>query len=358
MTGLNTKEDQIIDLLTATNAKLDAILDALGAPPPTSTVTLANVLTVLNHIDATLGDPEQSVFTIWNLLGEIPPVLGQINDHIGFPTGDATTTALGRLAAIERLSRCSCPPEAPDLTDPDAPCTEPFTSEPDRVLAATSYPGRVFARWPLPLPDGITEGHFLDPAIPGGEIVRSSDIEGWFLYVQSSASHFSLNPTSNDLDITNAWINIDVRSEEIAISVDAGFTLTAYICVPGGTVEPPPDCVTFTSQLMNLDNDPGNYHIERHAIEWPDTFTRQHNQEDFVYSGWAVAVGNFIGYRLRRVSGTNARLVARKLDGSYLIEMLNETLYTINEGTQFILVDAYNSEADEFSIEFCIPVES
>ena len=100
MTGLNTKNSDIIDLITATNNKLDAILTALGAPPPTSTVTLADIKDVLEDIKSAVVPIEQaindlkaylidtmgerlpeSIFTIWNMQREILTAAGGILDN-------------------------------------------------------------------------------------------------------------------------------------------------------------------------------------------------------------------------------------------------------------------------------------
>lgn len=56
MTGLNTKSGDIIDLITLTNEKLDALLSALGAPPPTATTTLDDIKAVLDSINTTTSD--------------------------------------------------------------------------------------------------------------------------------------------------------------------------------------------------------------------------------------------------------------------------------------------------------------
>lgn len=75
-TGLNTTLDQLITQLvnqhTATSNKLDAILSALGAPPPTQTVTLQNVvdaITALNTNITTFRGEQDAQQTV--LLGAV-----------------------------------------------------------------------------------------------------------------------------------------------------------------------------------------------------------------------------------------------------------------------------------------------
>jgi hypothetical protein len=345
MTGLNTKEDSIITLLTATNNKLDAVLEALGAPIPTSTVTLADVLTVLNKINDTLGDPEDSVFTIWNLLGEIPPALSQIVDNIGFPTGDATTTVIGRLAAIERLSKCACPPDAPDLTDPDAPCSEPFVSNPVLTRVSSAYPGRVFAGWIDPPPDGLVLDHFLETDISPSEIVRSTDVSGWSIYIQSTARLASLSPLSTNLVATNSWIDLDIYDEHMAISVPEGNDLLVYICVPGGTIEPP-SCYTFTSEQSVLKS---TFAGARYLPDWSIYDVPVITNETADNEVWVS--GNWTGWTWETTT-SNMVIVIELTPGSITIQ--TSSTGTLPPSTESYLV-AFVSQYNAFDLNFCPP---
>lgn len=96
----------IIDRITAletaigvTNTKLQSLIDALDVLRGTGP---ENTIKSINQ-------------SIWNLVGpapgrtltEIHEVLAALKTNLGNPTGDATTTALGRLAAIENATVAS-----------------------------------------------------------------------------------------------------------------------------------------------------------------------------------------------------------------------------------------------------------
>lgn len=154
---LAIQHNDLMQKLDQTNIKLDALLTALGAPPPTPTTTLADIAAILNaiHLDtisldqkllrirnsiaplteAQPAETQESIhWLLYRLMDAINPtwprpdgtallpatqqmlavlvpeladglqLLTQIRQALGSPTGDATSTALGLLASIQFAS--------------------------------------------------------------------------------------------------------------------------------------------------------------------------------------------------------------------------------------------------------------
>jgi hypothetical protein len=179
---------------------------------------------------------EGSIFTVWNMLLNLTPAVVGIYDATGIPTGDATTTVLGRLAAIERLALCACGPQPPSPEDVDG-CASPVLSA--LSAAPSGYDGRVFAYW-LELPDGAQLAGELDPAVEGAEIEPVSTWAGWSAFILSKSSTIaSLDPRSPIVSATNQWLSLDTVTFA-AFNVPAGNDITVYLCrdetVPIGCV--------------------------------------------------------------------------------------------------------------------------
>lgn len=260
--GLNHKVAAVLEematQLTALSG-IDSSIDAIRGTENLTLVSLNNNISGLRADIADLAEQLSSVLgvreegdlnTVWIFLDEITTSIKALEDHVGIPTGDATTTVIGYLSTIAGLARCNCPAQPPNLSDPSSPCTDPFVSTPSLTTTAPAYPGRIFAGWQEPAPDGLVITTFLPTPIAPAEIVRSTEVGGWKLYVQSDAHLASLNPTSETLVLTNEWIDIDDASEELAVSVDAPFSLVVYICIPEGAVWT--DCI-------DLDSSEGTY---------------------------------------------------------------------------------------------------
>jgi hypothetical protein len=203
----------------------------------------------LPQLIQTVGIPaDGSIFTIWNMMYQNIAVFAQIRDAIGQETGDATTTVLGRLSAIERASLCACGPQPPSPSDPNG-CAEPTVSS--FSVAPEAYSGRVFAVW-LGLPSGAEFRSELDPGVDAAEIGPSVNWAGWKAFILSRSSTIaSLDPRQALVYATNTWIDL-TSITYAAFNVPAGNDIQVYLCrdetVPEG-------CLNIPSRLSTLESD-------------------------------------------------------------------------------------------------------
>lgn len=414
---LATQNAAILEAMTATNAKLDALLEAFGVPPPTATVTLADIKDVLDDIhadtqsidlkllrvrdaiaplgeDLPTDDKSAMAWSLYRLMDATAPawprptsapiqpslellrqafadvvginadgttaltVLGRltslldttdnIENNIGQPTGDATTTVLGRLAAIERLSECGCGPQPPDPTDPDG-CADPFVSSaPSASIAA--YPGRSFAVFHETPPDGLLITDSMDLGVANVEISPEATWTGWRVFVLSKASaYYSEDPTRTGLWPTNTWRDLDeAQSFALAFSVPAG-DITVYLCGPTD-VPPEIECTTIESQSVTIVG-----FGARQAIVWPEPFTSSSTDEaGNSYSANQVLIGDYQNWTIRVVTGAGARLVlfVGATNSNVFIDGGDTT--TISTTTTSLFLDDLNY-GGAFSIEICPP---
>jgi hypothetical protein len=93
MSDLTTRLNAITSRQDDTNAKLDAILAALGAPPPTATVTLVDVINTLDANNQTVLNAVSALNTSNQLLGSILLVLQSIDSNISSVLGRTTAIA-------------------------------------------------------------------------------------------------------------------------------------------------------------------------------------------------------------------------------------------------------------------------
>lgn len=286
---------QLTDQHNELMLKMDALLSALGAPPPTPTATLADLLEELQSINS-------RVLTLRNAVGIIPTDAGfslltqmaSLLNRIGTPTGDATTTVLGRLAAVEsatvatatalgiptgdatttalgllksiqfatsnlnnvlglpnfdgylipnylaaimlNTSICQCDPQAPDDTDQ---CLTLLISSGMLLLPSDIVPGLGSinaAVWPGPLPSDIAYGTIFGVGYDKTSLVPTEghSWDGWRVFVQSTSDNFAFQTTSIARYQTNQWITI-TGTDEISILVDGSASVVAYLCRHDGS---------------------------------------------------------------------------------------------------------------------------
>jgi len=331
MTNLSDKfgsfEEQVAaqhaELLTEmrlTNAKLDALIAALGGAPPTATITLADVVEKLEEqrlilsdvhldtmsmdqkllrirdaiwpLDMTMppGDDNTIPWLLYRLVDAINPTwprptsvpaqpalsallqlaqlqlpqLTEIQEALGTPSGDASTTALGYLSSIQYSNAgiyqstgasagspntilellaanadagCGC--ASPNAMPTG--CAAPFRSTAMAILPAGIVPGAdslILARWSTPLPAGVSFGTVFGLSNNDSELHRDS-WDGWRMYVASDQSQFALNPLGLERYPTNTWLDVPALgapsqgSGNIAFSVQEHGALTVTLCPAG-----------------------------------------------------------------------------------------------------------------------------
>ena len=404
--GLNIKEQQLIDLLTITNQKLDTIITQLGGVPPSGQYTIDDLWQVMSDIHLDTQSIDQKLLAIRNA---IIPQAGDIDPHypmqtaltrfynswlswlatndvdwvavmgtpqsttdnvlewlsgIGHVTGDATTTILGRLTAIENYSKCACGPIAPTPDDPDG-CADQYVSV--RLATSAAYDGRSFAGFAPPVPPPATFTDVFDIGLPYTEISVPSTPIPWRVFGYSqSASVYMHNPLNVTQYPTNQWIplaNEDLIT--LAFSVDPGNDLVVYLCPQAGP--PFADCVTRASEIMTVTYPVG---------VTPPSHTRYYTPLDNlgldlvtqVTSGGQTFTFNvpdsgtssdMIGVSVELLSGPFARVIWINTSGGSFTQGLTTIgqQFTVPEHTTFFAVDNWQtndiSPAAPYTVELC-----
>jgi hypothetical protein len=374
--GLNTKLAAVLTNLSTVLTDLSSVVADLNGLRGLDNLGLGDLNGNLAAIRETLNDTQELLNNQYLLLGDtIGARVGEdslslwaltegIYNNIGQPTGDATTTVLGRLSAIERLLKCGCPPEGPDLTDPDVPCSEPYTSIAFRTQTTSLYPGRVFAGWLLPPPVGITANSFLEVPVGDCELNRTTSDPGYFIYIQSQAPTASLNPLNPQVVRTNEWLDWSLYDENIAVSVAEPYDLTVYICTPGE--------VTWTD-CININSIQSTYHTDQpfsmdlHVIQLDTipgatlTYTwfangNTHSFDDIN----TVVTDNWHGVKITMTAGVKTRITW--LDTSGAMDGVNldsiGANYTIPIDTTMVTIANFTTtdpSTHPFSVEICPP---
>jgi len=295
--------------------------------------------------------------TLWQLLNGL-------YNNIGIPTGDATTSVLGRLAAIERLSKCNCAPDAPDLTSEDSPCSSPYTSIAEATRVSSDFPGRIFAGFAAPSPDGIALTNWLAEPIPSCELVRSGSLVGFYAYIQSSAPLASLNP-ANALQVrTNSWLAIDGYELDMAISVPTGNDLTVYLCIPAGTTWT--DCINIDSEFVVYSTD-APFSLNVQAIRFntiPVLATTDHwsadGSEQTLSTDNTVVTTDMQNTVVNLVSGSNVWVYWIDSSGASHHSSLDAAgaSFTVPEPTIALVIGNFGDSSPsthEFTIQICPP---
>lgn len=373
--------------------KLDAVLTALGAPPPTAVVTLADVLQELQSMNS-------RVFSLRNAVGIIPTdagisLLAQVASLVtritavesatvatatalGIPTGDATTTALGRLAAIES---CVCLLAGQVPTDPGtSECESPFTSGYTWELVLTSEGGGEFgvgvvlhvAAFAQPLPPGLVEGTIYALTPPSGtvsELAPTGTWDGWRVYVKSSASTYGDSITPGVRHPTNEWRDLTGTGTNI-FSVYRPDDITVYLCGPdnggnGGNGGPLVECTEASSQNVSVDPNNG-VPIRQMAIipGWPDVRNYLIVNPTFTayFDPPCIHYGDLAGYQVNCISG-RVRIVYRieGVESTQGTEITTGGSYTLPAGCNVVDFDDFVAPdtpgTGAFVMELCPPQE-
>lgn len=377
-TGLNQKVAQLLIDAAAQIAALggiDTSVDAIRGPELSTLdnlkagldATQAAVEALAAQLQDVLGVREEgNLNTVWIFLDEMNDKLEELINNVGIPTGDATTTVLGRLAAIERLSRCNCPPEPPDLTDPSSPCAEPYISNPFYTRTVSDYPGRLFAGWTAPPPYPLTMDSFLTVPADPCELNRPLGSTGYSIYVQSTAQLASLNPLFAIQTRTNEWVSLDAYSEDMCVSVPAGNDLTVYICLPSDLVWT--DCEVLDSTAVTYSTD-APLSIDAQGIvlsSIPGLETTQDwfadSQEQHISVEGVVVTTDMFGVTVTLKSGTGLRIYwvpAGDNAASHDITVIDDS-YTLTAHTHIFFISnvGFSSAASSpFEVEICPPGE-
>jgi len=258
----------------------------------------------------------------------------------------------------------------PDTTSPDG-CETPLPSDPASSVAVAGWDNRVFAVWVEPLPQGLNTTTFLDPPT-GAEysVTAPGSIKIW---VQSArAGTFSIDPEGTTAYPTNQWVPF-TGSIDIAVSVQAGADILAFLCIPAGLF----DCTERESAIVSQDvvADPGGEFISTNRFALIDgiggtltnTITAQNGDVVVTLDRSDVALAvDAVGWQVRRVSGAAMRAAWVSLDddafGSMVWTTSETDLRSIPESTTFFWVDnnddsSASNHSGTFTVEICPPGE-
>jgi hypothetical protein len=410
---LLTQHQTLISALTATNQKLDALITAMGAPPPTQAVTLADVLQVLSdiHLDTMSldqkllrirdaiapldeplppGDKVSIAWSMYRLVDSVAPpwprplsiplqpafellranlaesigifgthspepilqLLFNLQRGMGLPTGDATTTALGYLSQIANQTKCGCGPLAPQPGDPNG-CASPIESEISVVEA-----GRLYATWASPLPAGTTRTNQYTLSRPDIEISPATTWEGWRLFVLSrTAATYQRAPGRPGRFYTNEWLDLEPLNFPLAISVDESADVQAYLCAPaplagGGCDEVAGNTVVVFGDGTNYAVvwSNGTSSVNRGVDGFGDPVTFTANAAAFLTVDWHNRY-----FKVVRISGDPNPVVLyyyRPSEQQLRQRWLNETSYVqMTDHTDVVFVRSLNGAP--FMLEIC-----
>lgn len=375
-TGLNVKVAIVIEDLATIDARItgleEQVRDVRGADLTTLDDLKADLASMAEAQSVFYDNAIEALTGLIDAVGLLPvgdsdtvrSLLQELRSGIGINPGDATSSVIGHLSAIERLSRCNCPPEPPDLTDPDAPCADPYTSVPLYTRSTDLYPGRVFAGFLEPPPTGLTMDSFLSTPVDKVELHRTSDSAGYWIYVQSSAPLASLNPLNPLLVKTNEWLDLTLYEADIAVSVPDTADLTVYICTPGDLAWV--DCIELTSAFSTYStNAPFTMDVQAinfesvPTLEATDNWT-QGGTTNTLSLDSSVVTSDMFGVKVELVSGANVRVLWRRTDGiEDHTDIASAGLdYTIIAHTNVFTIGNYpasDPSAHPFTINLCPP---
>lgn len=296
--------------------------------------------------------------TLYEVLQDADAQAALIVDHIGTPTGDATTTVLGRLAAIENLLKCVCGDFPPDLTDPSG-CESPLESLPGALAVIPGDSGRVYATWPLTLPDGFSndaDSTYGDPHAG----IKFDDPDGTYtVYVQSQRSHTFQGAHGALIEQPcNTWLSF-APDTTYEFNVPAGSDIHVYVCyTPAAGFT---DCVNIGSLVGSYEQLDSSAVFNSSYAVWtsiPGISTT--NSE--VYSGhtfqWdnsvAVAVVDAIGWTFTKESGPDIRFLVKEPDGTVHVLTIASSPLTLTMHTATLWCDlGSGGDTSSFSFEVC-----
>jgi hypothetical protein len=185
--------------------------------------------TQTESIIALLSTISDNTIDLSSLISATNTALADLLDRFGAAEAGPSGTLLGILQDVRTNTTTGCNSNPPEVDDPDG-CVEPFVST--TQVTSSDYDNRTFAIFPTIMPDGLTEGDFLDPSVAGNAEITHTESGIWKVYVLScSSSTFSINPTSPVLLPTNRWVDVSIYPD-MAFSVPSGGDIVVYICVP------------------------------------------------------------------------------------------------------------------------------
>lgn len=266
--------------------KIDALHSAFG-------YSAVSGWSLRAHLENALGS--EAGISLYNLLDQAGINLFNVLSAIGTPTGDATTTVLGRLIAI---MGCAC--STASHFNPPLPLAADclgtqYQSSGFSIAEYGAQGDMAIAYWET-APEGITQAGV-------GELTPDTDWTGWKVYVTSTAEYFGYKSGFSNRLPTNTWIELDsYGSDTLTFAVDKGYGLTVTLCSPssGSGVEIG-TCFTINSQALTSSRWGYVYHI----LVFPEIpgFTRlTHPPTDptDTYGGAYVGLqGDFTGWNIK-----------------------------------------------------------
>lgn len=212
--------------------QMNMAMGLIGSPTTGSVLGRLDRLQVaLGALSSTAGTDGLQTTSVRGLLNSIAALLDELDDDIGEATGDATTTLLGRLAAIERLTATGLGLNPPTGTA----CSAPALST-GQLLAPFAIAGGtnvIYAQWPEALPGGVVFGSIFGVNGPRVELNLAPGFaswDGWRIAAMSRAQQFAYDMSINRYP-TNQWVPLSGNGP-IAVSVEAIYGVTAWICPP------------------------------------------------------------------------------------------------------------------------------
>jgi hypothetical protein len=290
--------------------------------------------------------------------------LTAIDTAIGIPSGDATTTVLGRLSAIELLltntlanwgdpgdatgtllatlhdvRACICLVAGKVPTPPTTElCEEPFIS-----TGSAFYPGwpgfgtgANVATWSAPLPDGVVFGTIFGITIDNTELQRDISWNGVLIWVESDAPAFALSFATVDRYPTNQWVSLP-DTDNIAISVDSISGIKVYLCIPDAPVG---DCYV-TGSILQGDGD------------YVATFSAIPELEPYLLEGTNTLMESAGSYTFTLIAGGGVVNPVRFTPGIPGADLIADIPYTTTEVPLSEKV-WYVRSLEPFSVQVCI----
>jgi hypothetical protein len=258
----------LAQLLTAVNlvrgvepsGNLGQLVQAVAALRGVNNATLSTLLSQTEFVTQT---------QLLNVL------LTQIRDAIGIPTGDATTTVLGRLAAIERLLMTTAAGLPPILQQDDYTSGAPIVFE-----------GRKYATWPSP-PAGTSS------AAPFYQLSPASSWDGWQFYIQTNDPAPQWNTT---VVAPNFWYDM-AGNAAASWSVELQYLITVTLRSPALTLyEWLPSEQSGFNTIYGFRIYPQYSKYPELQYGWIDNVPNSNIELRGNYGGWSVTIDGPVPY--------------------------------------------------------------
>jgi hypothetical protein len=368
MTDLSSK---FAALGTALGDKIDTLggkLDALGT-------TLDAILTALTSASGNI-DAAPIVTAIQALAGPYPgrtltdlhSVVDSIKGSIGLPTGDATTSLLGRIYAIQYALTTNAP-NAANLFGAVRAIDDALGGAPNSSLEVASVRGLLSAllfatQQSGILPDGTGYLTSDTTATISGrrfivwpdlvDITESTDMvqltpaagwSGYSIYIQTSAPaailHDFTTPAAGiDPFAVNSWVDLG-GTDTLAFSVEASFIVKGYLR----------HAVSSANILVSERVSWGGAFYGQ-SIIWPSTYTPAPDSAYDSNRPNKIAAAKVVG-TVTLVAGNHADIYIRDSGGASLIHALTAgasfALPSLT-ATQYIGIHSGDAAGDEFTI--------